>query len=88
MVYKVQYSKTADKQLAKLHPQEAKRIIKFFKEKIKDDARLHGTALKPPFNELWRYRVGRYRMICKIQDDVCLILVLKIGHRKEVYKKH
>ena len=48
--------------------------------------RLSGKALKGEKGELWRYRVGDYRLICQLQDAYCIVLVLVVGHRKEVYR--
>jgi mRNA interferase RelE/StbE len=43
---------------------------------------LHGSLL----GEFWKYRVGDYRLICKIEDNRLLVLVLRIRHRKEIYR--
>ena len=43
---------------------------------------LHGSRL----GEMWKYRVGDYRLICKIDDDRLIVLVLRVGHRKEIYR--
>jgi len=43
---------------------------------------LHGSRLR----EFWKYRVGDYRLICKIEDDRLIVLVLRVGHRKEIYR--
>ena len=51
-----------------------------------EDPRSRGRALKGTLSELWRYRSGDYRIICNIQDDKILITILRLGHRKEVYK--
>jgi mRNA interferase RelE/StbE len=51
-----------------------------------DDPRAMGIALKGPLGDLWRYRVGDYRVICDIQDKVLTVLVLQIGNRREVYR--
>jgi mRNA interferase RelE/StbE len=51
-----------------------------------DDPRQTGKALKGPLGDLWRYRVGDYRIICDIQDRVLIVLVLQIGNRREVYR--
>lgn len=48
---------------------------------------LNGTALTGNKNEQWRYRVGNYRIIAHIDDETITILVLEIGHRREIYKK-
>jgi mRNA interferase RelE/StbE len=45
-----------------------------------------GKALQGGLKGLWRYRVGDYRLICQIKDGEIIILVLDIGHRKDIYK--
>jgi mRNA interferase RelE/StbE len=52
----------------------------------KDDPRALGKALKGPLGDLWRYRVGDYRVICDIQDKVLTVLVLRVGNRRDVYR--
>jgi mRNA interferase RelE/StbE len=51
-----------------------------------DDPRRLGKALKGPLGDLWRYRVGDFRVICEIRDGVLTVLVLQIGNRREVYR--
>ena len=52
-----------------------------------DDPRQLGKPLKGQHSELWRYRVGDYRVVCDLRDEVLVVLVVRIGHRKEVYEK-
>ena len=47
--------------------------------------RATGKALQGEFSGLWRYRVGDYRLICEIRENELVILVLEIGHRKNIY---
>jgi mRNA interferase RelE/StbE len=89
MSWKIEFAPAADRELEKLDPQIAKRTIKFLHERIAplEDPRSIGDPLKGShFGEFWRYRVGDYRVIVRIEDYVLLILVLRIGHRKNVYK--
>jgi mRNA interferase RelE/StbE len=68
--------------------QQAKRILKFLHQRIAklDDPRSIGEALHGSrLGEFWKYRVGDYRMICKIDDDRLVVLVLRFEHRKEIY---
>ena len=51
-----------------------------------ENPRLHGKALQGKYKSLWRYRVGDYRIIANIEDEKLIILLLEIGHRKEIYK--
>lgn len=89
MAWKVELSVQADRELSKLDPQHAQRILKFLFERVArlDNPRgvgeaLHGSRL----GEFWKYRVGHYRLISRIEDDRLLILVLRIGHRREIYR--
>ena len=89
MPWKIEIDPAADQELDKLDRQIAKRILKFLHERISplDDPRSIGEPLKgPQFGEFWRYRIGDYRIIVRIEDYVLLILVLRVGHRKNVYK--
>ena len=88
MPWKVRISETTDKQLARLGHQEEKRIREFLRERVAscDNPRSFGDPLLGNFSGLWRYRVGNSRIICDIQDEEILVLALKIGHRREVYK--
>jgi mRNA interferase RelE/StbE len=78
----------AVRQLKKLNKSAQKRIIDFLNKKISgcNNPRYLGKALKGRLSGLWRYRIGDYRIICKIQDKEVLILVLNIKHRKNAYK--
>ena len=63
--------------------------MKFLGERVAklDDPRSLGQALHGSrLGEFWKYRVGGYRLICKIEDDRLVVLVLRLGHRKEVYR--
>ncbi len=88
MAWTIEYAETAKKQLRKLDRVAARRIVDFMDERVapSDDPRGMGKALKGPLGDLWRYRVGDYRVICDIQDGVLTVLVLQIGNRREVYR--
>ena len=89
MAWKVEFSIEANRELDKLDAQHAKRILKFLRERIAklEDPRSLGKPLQGSrLGEFWRYRVGDYRLICKIEDDRLLVLVLRSGHRKEIYR--
>ena len=51
-----------------------------------DNPRIHGKSLVGNKSGLWRYRIGDYRVICEIQDKEVIVLVLDVGHRREIYK--
>jgi mRNA interferase RelE/StbE len=89
MAYNVELSAEVDRELGKLDAQQAKRILKFLYDRVAklDDPRSIGEALHGSrLGEFWKYRVGDYRLICKIEDDRLVVLVLRVGHRKEIYR--
>lgn len=88
MLWKVDFTEKADKQLLSLDKPERERIRKFAKDIEKlPNPRLRGESLTVNLSEFGKYKVGKYRLICRIQDNELLVLVVKIGHRKEVYRK-
>jgi mRNA interferase RelE/StbE len=85
----IEYDAAAVKDLSKLDKQAARRLTTFMRERVAtlDDPRAVAHALTgSELGHLWRYRVGDYRIICDIQDDHIVVLVLHIGHRREVYR--
>ena len=89
MAWSVELSESADRELAKLDPQHRKRILKFLRERVANlaDPRSLGEALHGSrLGEFWKYRVGDYGLICKIEDDRLVVLVLRVGHRKAIYR--
>ena len=88
MAWRVEFTPEAEKQLAKLDKQSAKRIIKFLKERVAslNDPRSLGDPLKGRLREFWRYRVGDYQILCRIEEGKLLVLVVRVGHRRDVYR--
>ena len=86
LTWKIEFTASAEKELAKLDKSGAKRIIKFLRERVSGEPRSSGKVLKGEYSGLWRYRVGDYRLICEICDDKISVLVVRVGHRKEVYR--
>ncbi|HIV63170.1 MAG TPA: type II toxin-antitoxin system RelE/ParE family toxin [Firmicutes bacterium] len=88
MRYKVRFTDRAAKALKKLNKFTATTIISWIKKNLEDceNPRAHGKALTADRTGQWRYRVGDYRLIADIQDDTVIILILEIGHRREIYK--
>jgi len=86
--WQVEISRTAEKQIAKLDRVAQKSILQFLRERIQiaADPRQLGKPLHGDKKGLWRYRVGDYRLICDIRDERIVVLVLRIGHRKDVYR--
>ena len=86
MTYRVEWSRRAERELAKLDRQVARALVHFMAERIDgtDDPRRWGKSLRD--DDLWRYRVGDYRILCSIVDGRLIVLVVSLGHRREVYR--
>ena len=90
MMWKIELAQEAERELSKLDPQVARRILRFLHQRVAPlkDPRSIGEALAGSrFGELWKYRQGDYRVIASIEDDVVSVLVVRVGHRREVYRK-
>jgi len=90
MGWKVELDPAAARELDQLDPQIARRILAFLHGRVAvlDDPRSIGEALKGSrFGEFWKYRVGDYRIISRIKDSTLIVLVIRIGNRREVYRK-
>lgn len=84
----VVYSEKARKQLAKFANSIKKRILDYMDEVAKlKDPRERGKMLVGNLLGFWRYRVGDYRVLCRIRDTELVISVVEVGHRREVYDK-
>ena len=89
MAWQIEFDRSAERELGKLDPQIAKRILIFLNERVArlEDPRSIGEALKGSrLGEFWKYRVGDYRLISSIEDGALRILVIKVGNRSEVYR--
>ena len=87
MAWRIELSDDAEAFIAKLDRHEQKRFSKFFDRLMsRDNPRLLGKALSGPLGTFWSYRVGDYRIICDIHDNVLTVEVIRIGHRREVYR--
>lgn len=87
-MWRVVISPAAQRSLRKLDMSAQREILLYLHERIApaDNPRSFGKALAGKLKGLWRYRVGDYRIICQIKDDTVTVLVLDIGHRKEIYR--
>ncbi len=84
---RVEFTDSSKKQLKKIDACNRNRILKYlFEIEGLEDPRSRGKALEQNLKGFWRYRVGDYRIVCDIEDEKVTILVIKIGHRREVYK--
>ena len=88
MSYKVEYSKAAQKQIKKLDNYTKVMLMNWITKNLVNcpDPRNHGKALKGNLKNQWRYRVGNYRILCDIEDDRLVILVINVRHRKDIYE--
>lgn len=87
MAWQIKINKNIQRELGKLDKQTAKRITSKLREISQlDNPRSMGKALSSNKTGFWRYRVGDYRIICDIEDEVLVILVVEVNHRSKVYK--
>jgi len=86
--WKIEISRTAERQITKLNRDTQRLILRFLRQRVAtaDNPRQWGKPLQGEKQGLWRYRVGDYRLICDIQDERITVLVLVVGHRKDVYR--
>lgn len=89
MSWTISYARSALKEAKKIDAQAKRKIQAYLHERITqlDNPRQLGKPLKGEFSELWRYRVGGYRIICDIKDQELVILVLRMANRKDVYNQ-
>ncbi len=89
MGWRVEFDRAAERDLDKLDPQIAKRLLMFLYHRVaaSDDPRSLGEPLKgSTLGELWKYRVGDYRIVASIEDKALRVLVVRVGDRKDVYR--
>jgi mRNA interferase RelE/StbE len=88
LVWTIEIARTAERQIKKLDREAQRAIVHFLRVRLQsaDNPRQWGKPLHGDKKGLWRYRVGDYRLICDIQDDRIMVLVLQVGHRGDVYK--
>jgi mRNA interferase RelE/StbE len=78
----------AVKQLKKLDRATQRAILRYLDDRVAgaEDPRSFGKSLRGNFAEFWRYRVGDYRILCQIRDQEMIVLVINVGHRRDVYR--
>ena len=89
MKYKVIIKSEVEKQLNKLDNPIKLKILKYIKKNLNntDNPKKFGKALRYNLKGFWRYRAGDYRVICEIKDDKCIVVVINIGNRREIYDR-
>ena len=88
MTWSVEWDDRARRELRKLDPEAQNEILRYFRERIAvdRDPRRFGKALTGEMKGLWRYRVRDYRAVCRIESERLVVLVLRVAHRREVYR--
>ena len=88
MTWRIEFTPAAAKELRKLDRPVARRIGRYLQDLVAScgDPRERGKGLTANQTRLWRYRVGDYRVICQLEEDRLLVLVVRIGHRSAVYR--
>ena len=86
-VWRVEFDQRAARELRKLGHDARRLIQKYLRERIAtaDDPRRFGRPLAHDLQGLWRYRVGDYRIVAAMEADRFVVLVISVGHRREVY---
>lgn len=89
MKYSVFFTEQAKKQLSKLDKSTARLISSWLMKNLQgcENPRQHGKGLTANRCGQWRYRIGDYRILAEIQEEKIVILILEIGHRREIYKR-
>jgi mRNA interferase RelE/StbE len=85
--WRVEFDRDAARDLRKLDVPGQRRILRYLRERIAtdEDPRRFGHALTGDLKGLWRYRVGDYRIVASIADERFVVLVVTVGHRRDVY---
>lgn len=88
MSWTVEVDRRAAKELRSLDPEGRRRILRFLRERVTtgENPRRMGRALQGQSAPLWRYRVGPYRLICSIEDERLVVLVVRVAHRRDAYR--
>lgn len=88
MSWEYRLTAKAVRQLHKVGREGSRRILAYLDTNIANcaDPRQFGKPLTGEFGELWRYRTSQYRIICKIRDNELTVLVVRVGHRRDVYE--
>lgn len=87
MNWRIEFTRRAVKELRALDPKVRARIKAAIEHKLLDDPKPHLIPLQGDRREYFKFRVGAWRLLCKREDDVLLILVVRVAHRGEVYRR-
>lgn len=86
-MWKIEFKPKAAKEFRKLDPKHAKQILNWLKTRLESgaDPKLFAEPLTGNLKEFWRFRIGDFRVVFKIEQQKLLILVVRVAHRKQVY---
>ena len=88
MRYRLEWDDKAKKQFKKLDPFTQKQLLNYLERYAEsENPRSQGYGLKHELSGIWRYDVGAYRILCEIEDEKLVVIAVKVGHRKEIYKR-
>lgn len=79
MAWRIKFSPKAEKELYALGETDSRRIVRFLRERVAPDPRATGGPLKGQLREFWRWRVGDYRILARLEDEQLLVLVVRGG---------
>ena len=88
-MYRVKFTARARKEIQKLDKKTSLLLLGWIRKHLEgcENPRFYGKLLQGNLKNAWRYRVGGYRILAEIKDQEILILVLSVGHRKDIYEK-
>ena len=89
MAWLIEFSDDADRDFSKLDKPIQRRIFRYLRDRIatSGDPRDFGKPLLHELAGLWRYRIGDFRVLCRIEDERLTVLVVEIAHRSIVYER-
>jgi len=83
--YSVEVTRTAEKQLRRIAKRDRSRLVEAI-QGLADRPRPHGARKLQGYDDVYRIRVGQYRVVYEVFEDRVIVIVLKVGHRKDIYK--
>ena len=87
MGWRIELTREAERQIDALGSGERRQVLKFLQKlRSRDDPQTLGKPLSGPLRGLWRYRVGDWRLICQLRRSVLTVVVVRLGHRSDVYR--
>lgn len=85
MTWQIEWDNRARKELRTLDASVQNKILNYLDERVINNPRNFGRGLVGDKAGLWRYRIGDYRVVCQLEDDQLIVLIVSVGHRKEIY---